>query len=119
MFLSIKLNLIWFANLLLTFEVSSQLILIFFLVVLVGLSGILINWNNLLFTIFSIEIVNIAVIISLAIISKTITDLNGYIYSNVLLWVTATEAAISLGILVALYKFGGSIKFSSYLNLKG
>lgn len=112
-------NLIWLSNQLLTFEMSSQLILVFFSIVLIGLSGILINWNNLLFTILSIEIVNIAVILSVALISRTIIDFNGYIYSNFILWVTATEAAISLGILIVLYKFGDSIKFSSYINLKG
>lgn len=117
----IKLELInfLFLNKVFSFEMASQLVLTFLLLIFIGLSGILINWNNLLFTIFSIEIVNISAIMFLVIVSRVLYDLKGYLFGNFLLWLTASESAVGLGILVVLFKFGGSIRFNTYINLKG
>lgn len=108
-----------FINKIFSFQMASQLVLIFLLIIFIGLSGILINWNNLLFTIFSIEVVNISAIMFLIIVSRILYDLKGYLFGNFLLWLTASESAVGLGILVALFKFGGSIRFNTYINLKG
>ena len=106
-------------NHIIPFEIAIRILSIFFLIILIGLAGICVNWHNLLFTIFSIEIINISAIIYLSTFSRIINDFNGFILANLLLWLTASESALILGILVVLFKFGGTIKLNSYTNLQG
>jgi NADH-quinone oxidoreductase subunit K len=102
-----------------SFEAAVQVLIIFLIIMFFGFSSVLINWHNLLFTIFAIEIVNISAIMILIVMAKIMYDPHGYIIANILLWLTASESALSLGILVVLFKFGGSIKYNSYSNLQG
>jgi len=106
-------------NNLVSVEMASLLLIIFLLTLLIGLSGILINYNNILFTIISLEIINIASILYVLIFAKLVLDPQGYIFANYLLLLTGTESAMGLGILIVLFHFGQGLVFSSYINIKG
>ena len=46
-------------------------------------------------------------------------DPKGQIYAILLLVLAAAESAIGLGVLIVLYRFGASIDFHEYQELKG
>jgi len=91
-----------------------------YLIFLTGLSGIIYNRKNFfLLTMLSIEIMYLGITLSFVIISIGISDPKGQIYAIMLLIIAAAESAIGLGILIVLYRFGHSIDFTDYENLKG
>ena len=53
------------------------------------------------------------------IISISTNDPKGQIYAIILLVIAAAESAIGLGMLIVLYRFGQSIDFEDYQELKG
>jgi len=53
------------------------------------------------------------------IVSVATSDPKGQIYALILLIAAAAESAIGLGVLVVLYKFGKSIDFADYQELRG
>jgi NADH:ubiquinone oxidoreductase subunit K len=68
---------------------------------------------------FSIEIMYLGITVCFIIISVATLDPKGQIYAIILLVIAAAESAIGLGILVVLYRFGKSIYFQTYQELKG
>lgn len=94
-------------------------LLLFLLLYFIGLSGIVFNFRNFLVTMLCIEIMYLGITICFLIVSAATGDPKGQIYGLVLLIVAAAESAIGLGILVVLYKFGKSIDFSDYEELRG
>lgn len=86
---------------------------------LIGLSGMIYNRKNFLLTMLSIEIMYLGLTLSFIIISISTADPKGQIYAIILLILAAAESAIGLGILIVLYRFGRSIDFSDYEDLKG
>jgi NADH:ubiquinone oxidoreductase subunit K len=46
-------------------------------------------------------------------------DPKGYIYGLLLVVLAAAESAVGLGVLVVLYRFGGSIDFTDYDEIRG
>jgi NADH:ubiquinone oxidoreductase subunit K len=94
------------------------LALVFF-IFLIGLSGLVFNHKNFLLTLFSIEIMYLGITLSFIIVSVTTHDPKGQIYAIVLLIIAAAESAIGLGMLIVLYRFGQSINFEDYQELKG
>ena len=97
----------------------TESLLLFFLLFFIGLSGIVFNYRNYLVTMLCIEIMYLGITICFLIVSVATADPKGQIYGLILLIVAAAESAIGLGVLVVLYKFGNSIDFSDYQELRG
>jgi hypothetical protein len=72
-------------NQIISFEIASQILVIFLCILFFGVAGVFINWHNLLFTIFSIEIVNISALMILTVLARLIYDPQGYIIANIIL----------------------------------
>jgi len=97
----------------------TESLLLFLLLFFIGLSGIVFNYRNYLVTMLCIEIMYLGITICFLIVSVATADPKGQIYGLILLIVAAAESAIGLGVLVVLYKFGNSIDFSDYQELRG
>jgi NADH:ubiquinone oxidoreductase subunit K len=61
----------------------------------------------------------LGITICFIIISISTADPKGQIYALLLLVIAAAESAIGLGVLIVLYRFGNSIEFNNYQELKG
>jgi len=61
----------------------------------------------------------LGITLSFIIVSLTTQDPKGQIYAILLLIIAAAESAIGLGMLIVLYRFGQSINFEDYQELKG
>ena len=97
----------------------TESLLLFLLLFFIGLSGIVFNYRNYLVTMLCIEIMYLGITICFLIVSVATSDPKGQIYGLILLIAAAAESAIGLGVLVVLYKFGNSIDFSDYQELRG
>lgn len=97
----------------------TESLLLFLLLFFIGLSGIVFNYRNYLVTMLCIEIMYLGITICFLIVSVATADPKGQIYGLILLIAAAAESAIGLGVLVVLYKFGNSIDFSDYQELRG
>jgi NADH-quinone oxidoreductase subunit K len=86
---------------------------------LIGVMGLVLNRNNILITILSIEIMLLSVNLNFVIFSIYLDDIVGYIFVLFILTVAATESAIGLAILSAYYKLNNSIQLNSIKSLKG
>jgi NADH-quinone oxidoreductase subunit K len=86
---------------------------------MIGLIGIIFNFKNFLVTMFSVELMYLGITISFILVSVVTHDPKGQIYAMILLILAAAESAIGLGILIVLFRFGKSIDFESYQELKG
>jgi len=94
-------------------------VFLFYLLFLIGLTGIIFNYKNYLVTMFCIELMYLGITICFIIISVSTADPKGQIYAILLLVLAAAESAIGLGVLIVLYRFGNSIEFQDYQELKG
>ncbi len=94
-------------------------LILFFLLFCIGLTGILFNYRNYLLTLLCIETMYLGLTICFLVVGITLFDLKGQIYGLSLIIIAAAESAIGLGLLIVLFRFGGSIFFSKYQNLKG
>jgi NADH-quinone oxidoreductase subunit K len=86
---------------------------------LIGALGLILNRNNILITIMSIEIMLLAVNLNFVIFSVYLDDIVGYIFVVFILTIAATESAIGLAILSAYYKLNNTIQLDSIKQLKG
>jgi NADH-quinone oxidoreductase subunit K len=68
---------------------------------------------------FCIEIMYLGITVCMVIVSTFNVDIKGYIYALLLIIVAAAESSVGLGILIVLYRFGKSIEFETYQELKG
>jgi len=66
-----------------------------------------------------IEIMYLGITVCFLIVGVSSGDPKGQIYGLCLLIIAAAESAIGLGLLVVLFRFGGSIDFIDYEELKG
>ena len=97
----------------------TESLLLFLLLFFIGLSGIVFNYRNYLVTMLCIEIMYLGITVCFLIVSVATSDPKGQIYALILLIAAAAESAIGLGVLVVLYKFGKSIDFADYQELRG
>jgi NADH:ubiquinone oxidoreductase subunit K len=91
---------------------------LFYLLFLIGLLGMIFNYKNYLVTMFCIELMYLGITICFVIVSISTADPKGQIYAILLLVLAAAESAIGLGVLIVLYRFGSSIDFRDYQELK-
>jgi NADH:ubiquinone oxidoreductase subunit K len=68
---------------------------------------------------FCIELMYLGITLCFIIVSISTSDPKGQIYALLLLILAAAESAVGLGILIVLYRFGSSIEFQNYQELKG
>jgi NADH-quinone oxidoreductase subunit K len=97
----------------------TEFLALSYLIFLIGLVGIIFNFKNFLVTMFSVELMYLGITISFILVSVATSDPKGQIYAMGLLILAAAESAIGLGILIVLFRFGKSIDFESYQELKG
>lgn len=84
----------------------------------IGLVGILTR-RNLIIILMSIELVLNAVNLNMIVFSNQLSDLTGQIFTIFTICVAAGEAAIGLGILLALYRMRGTTEVDFANDLKG
>lgn len=84
-----------------------------------GLIGLLINRNNILRLVVSLELMLLGINSGLIFFSLLYSNLLSQFFVILVLSVAAAEAAIGLGLLVVAYKRTGSIKFSTFNTLRG
>ena len=86
---------------------------------LIGVLGIVLNRNNILITIMSIEIMLLSVNLNFVVFSVYLDDIVGYIFVLFILTIAATESAIGLAILSVYYKVKNTILIEKIKITKG
>lgn len=89
------------------------------ILILIAFVGIILNDRNILITMICVELIYISTIFFLLITSNYYNDIKGQIYALSLLIIAASESAIGLGLIIVLYRFGKSINFCDYQELRG
>ena len=84
-----------------------------------GVFGIFLNRKNVITILMSIELMLLAVNINLVSFSSYLNDIQGQIFTILVLTVAAAEAAIGLAILVIYYRNSGSISVEEINKLRG
>ncbi len=84
-----------------------------------GTLGIFLNRKNVIVILMSVELILLAVNINLVSFSIYLQDINGQIFTMLILTVAAAEAAIGLAIIVAYYRNKGSIRVEEIDGMKG
>lgn len=87
-------------------------------VFVIGIIGILTR-RNLIVVLMSIELVMNAVNLNLIAFSYQLADLTGQVFAVFTIAVAAGEAAVGLGILVALYRLRSTTQLDEAAELKG
>lgn len=114
-----KITLILIVYYFLMFIFYSNIIEFIIPILLIGIFGIILNNKNLLKTMLCLELVYISLIVLFNILILFYLDWKLQVYSLTLLIIAACESAIGLGILIILYRFGKSINFLDYQELRG
>jgi len=83
---------------------------------LLGLIGMLFNYKNFLITMLAVELMYLGIVSSFVILGALGVEL-GPVYGLLILILAACESAIGLGILIVLYRFGGTVAFTDYEEL--
>jgi NADH-quinone oxidoreductase subunit K len=93
--------------------------LIFLGMLFSGLIGLLINRDNILRLVISLELMLLGINSYLIFMSLLYSHLLSQFFVILILSVAAAEIAIGLGLLVVAYKRTGSIQFSTFNVLRG
>merc|ERR1711985_229406 len=86
---------------------------------LIGISGIILNRQNIIIMLMSIELMLLAVNLNFIIFSVYLDDIMGQLFALLVLTVAAAESAIGLAILVVYYRVRGSITVENIHLLRG
>jgi NADH-quinone oxidoreductase subunit K len=97
---------------------TNHYLVLSFVLFAIGLSGILVR-RNMITVLMSIELVLNSVNINLIAFSYQYSDLTGQIFSIFTITVAAGEAAVGLGILIALFRLRDSANLDRAVELKG
>ena len=84
-----------------------------------GIFGIFLNRKNVIIILMSIELILLAVNITLVAFSTFLGDLVGQVFTLFVLTVAAAEAAIGLAILVCFFRNRGTIDVEDVNVMKG
>jgi NADH-quinone oxidoreductase subunit K len=90
-----------------------------YLVFIIGLAGVVFNYQNFLITMLCIELMYLGIVAAFAIIAVFTYDVTGQIYALVTLILAACESAIGLGLLIVLFRYNKSVAFETYQELRG
>ncbi len=86
----------------------NNLIINFFLFCL-GLFGIILNRQNIIIILMSVELLLLSVNLNFIFFSLYLDDIMGQIFSLIILTVAAAESAIGLAIMILFFKIHGNI----------
>jgi len=78
----------------------------------IGISGLVLNKNNILITIMSIEILLLSVNLNFIVFSIYLDDIIGQIFVIFILAIAASETSIGLSILMKYFQIQGSAKYN-------
>lgn len=95
-----------------------ELLTFTFSLISLGFLGLVINRQNLLVAIMSLETVLLGINLNFIVFSYHFFEFGGKLIPLILLASTAAESAIGLSILVVLYRVKKNIKFISLTNFK-
>ncbi len=90
--------------------------LLFFLLFIIGVTGIVVNRKNILTLLMSIELMLLAINLIFIFYSVAFDDIFGQLFAFFILVVAAAESAVGLSILVAYFRVKGQIAIQ-YINL--
>jgi NADH-quinone oxidoreductase subunit K len=97
---------------------TTHYLILSFLLFAIGLVGILTR-RNMITVLMSIELVLNSVNINLVAFSYQLDDLTGQIFAIFTIAVAAGEAAVGLGILLALFRLRGTTDLDSAMEMQG
>jgi NADH-quinone oxidoreductase subunit K len=97
---------------------TTHYLILSFLLFAIGLAGILTR-RNMITVLMSIELVLNSVNINLVAFSYQLDDLTGQIFAIFTIAVAAGEAAVGLGILLALFRLRGTTDLDSAMEMQG
>ena len=97
---------------------TTHYLIVSFLLFSIGLIGILTR-RNMITVLMSIELVLNSVNINLIAFSYQLADLTGQIFAVFTIAVAAGEAAVGLGILLALFRLRGTTDLDSAMEMQG
>jgi len=86
---------------------------------LIGIVGMFLNQKNILIMLMSLEMIFLAISFSLIYGSIYLDDINGQIFSLLILTVAAAESSIGLAILVIYYRIRNTIVVELISLMKG
>ena len=89
------------------------------IVFLIGISGIILNRQNIIIMLMSIELMLLAVNLNFIIFSVYLDDIMGQLFALLVLTIAAAESAIGLAILVSYFRVRGSISVDSICLMRG
>lgn len=89
-----------------------QQLTINFLIFLIGFFGTTFNYNSVLLVLIGIEIMLLSANLNFLIFSIYLKDTTGQLFSIFILTVAASEAAVGLAILIAVYQVKQQLKFT-------
>lgn len=75
----------------------------------IGLFGVILNRQNIINILISIEIVLLSINLNFILFSIYIDDLIGQIFSLIILTIAAAEVAIGLALIIVYFKINGNI----------
>ena len=90
--------------------------LLFFILFVIGVTGIVVNRKNILTLLMSIELMLLAINLIFIFYSVAFDDIWGQLFAFFILVVAAAESAVGLSILVAYFRVKGQIAIQ-YINL--
>ncbi|MBS0186299.1 MAG: NADH-quinone oxidoreductase subunit NuoK [Proteobacteria bacterium] len=90
--------------------------LLFFLLFVIGVTGIVVNRKNIITLLMSIELMLLAINLIFIFYSVAFDDIFGQLFAFFILVVAAAESAVGLSILVAYFRVKGQIAIQ-YINL--
>ena len=97
---------------------TTHYLVLSFVLFSVGLTGILTR-RNLIVVLMSVELVLNSVNLNLIAFSYQLSDLTGQIFAVFTICVAAGEAAVGLGILLALYRLRRTVELTGATELRG
>ncbi|MEE2775537.1 MAG: NADH-quinone oxidoreductase subunit NuoK [Acidobacteriota bacterium] len=97
---------------------TTHYLILSFVLFSIGLAGILTR-RNLIVVLMSIELVLNSVNLNLIAFSYQLSDLTGQIFAIFTICVAAGEAAVGLGILLALYRLRHTTELDQATELRG
>ena len=97
---------------------TNHYLVVSFLLFAIGLCGVLVR-RNMITVLMSIELILNSVNINLIAFSYQHSDLTGQIFAIFTITVAAGEAAVGLGILIALFRLRESTSLDRAVDLRG
>ncbi len=102
------------------FEITLQHYLVLAsLLFTIGVCGIFLNRKHVIAILMAIELMLLAVNINLVAFSQAMQDIEGQVFTLLILTVAAAEAAIGLAILVAYFRHGETIDIDGISRMRG